>query len=99
MKLLVETTDDFMLFDTETHVWVDYNRPSVVPPSGFINSRAALGHLKILGQVNDEALDADFLLTWTESEGNQELAVSSYLDQYPLPVEPNAEPPKKGKRK
>jgi hypothetical protein len=85
MKLLVKTTGEFMLFDPTNGSWVQPDRPTVVPPSGFINSRAALGHVALLGQVNDDATDEAFLDTWNQAEKNEALAVDSFLSEFPLP--------------
>ena len=61
---------------------IDAYRPSVVRASDFISNRAAAGQVRILGQVNDEATDAEFEEYLNESNRDVELAVNSFLATY-----------------
>lgn len=89
MKLLVETTGQFMLIVPGSRDEISAHRPSVVSPSSFVNQRAAVGQLSTLGQVADEATDAEFGRYWHDS-GDRDLAISSFLEAFPVsgPIAP-----------
>jgi hypothetical protein len=100
MKLIVKTTDTFMLFDPESGDLVSESRPSVVKESSFIANRMSIGHLKLLGQVNDDATDSEFAKTWAETKDDEKLAIESFISEYPLPaVEGEEQKGGKGKGK
>jgi len=84
MKLLCETTDNFMLIDYfNGGDTVESYRPCVVRPSQFFQMHAAAHRLRIIAQVNDEATDQEFLSYLKDAE-DEELAVASFVDAYPL---------------
>lgn len=82
MKLLVETTGEFMLMDTSGRQEVQAARPSVVDNTNFINGRIASGFLKGLGPLKDDATDAEFAKYFDESKGDSNLAVESFLSTF-----------------
>lgn len=86
MKILCETNGSFQLVDFGNGGDViKADRPSVVSGSPFVSARAALGQLKVLGNVNDEATDAEFEEYFKASDSS-ELAVASFLEAYSTEV-------------
>lgn len=86
MKLLVETTGDFMLVDYGQGVDIESHRPSVVVSTSFVQSNIALGRLKVLGEVTDKATNADLLETIAGSK-NLSVATEAFLAEFnPKPV-------------
>lgn len=82
-KLLVETTGEFELVDfNEGGAIVAHNRPSVVNHSTFISSRTAVGQIRVLDNLTDEATDAEFEKYFKDSEGDVELALSAFKSAY-----------------
>lgn len=98
MKLLVETTADFMLMDMGGSQEIQAHRPAVVTKTPFINTRTADGQLDVLAQLSDEATDAEFAKYWVESE-DRDLAIAAFADAFS--PEPRAQPktPQRGKAK
>jgi hypothetical protein len=95
LKLLVETTGKFMLLDLGGNQQVPSQRPGVVARNTFIETRVAGDQLTILGQVSDEATDAEFAKYWAESE-DRDLAIESFMAAYPHEPKPAPAPaPKK----
>lgn len=86
MKILAETTGDFLLLDLSTGDTLEAHRPSVVSRSGFLDARIALHQVTKLADLPDDATDAEFAGYWTESEGDKALAVESYLSKFEAPV-------------
>jgi len=84
MKLLVETTGSFGLMDIGVRPpqEIAHNRPSVVISTEFIQTRIAKNQLKILGKLQDEATDAEFINFHADSKGDTELAVSSFMSKF-----------------
>lgn len=97
-KILVETTGSFMLQDSNGQE-VQANRPCVVRRSQFIHSRTALGQLKVLGQLKDEATDAEFLQYFRDSEGDAPLAVESFLSKFSVDAVSEKPKTRRGRRK
>jgi hypothetical protein len=81
VKILAETTGDFMLADMSTGHDIQAHRPSVVARSGFIDSRIALGQVTKVADVPDEATDEEFLAFWIDS-GDRDLAIASFLSKF-----------------
>jgi hypothetical protein len=81
MKILAETTGDFMLTDLSTGHDLQSTRPSVIARSYFIDSRIALGQVTKIADVPDEATDEEFLAFWIDS-GDRELAIASFLSKF-----------------
>lgn len=87
MKVLLETTGKFSLTDPSArNVVIRSSRPTVVEKTTFVHQRAILGQLRHLGDVNDDATDAEFKNYLTESDGNVQLAIESFLAAYPVHV-------------
>lgn len=63
--------------------------PAVVKMSGFIEQRLASRELKLLGNVNDAATQAEMDKYVADSEGDTDLAIASFLAAF----DENAEPP------
>lgn len=82
MKMLAETTGDFMLLDLGANQSMDAFRPSVVARSAFIDARIALSQIVKISDVPDDATDAEFAEYWDSADGDKELAVSSYLSKF-----------------
>jgi hypothetical protein len=98
MKVLVETTGDFMLMDTTGGQYVAPDRPSVVTNTSFIGGRVIQEFLTILGKVTDDATDEQFLEYFVESKGDSNLAVESFLSKFGIEaVTAKAKPEQKTK--
>ena len=95
MKMLAETSGEFMLLDIGEGQAIQSHRPSVVVLSGFIQSRIALGQITKVADVPQEATDAEFEAYWNDA-GDRDLAISSYLSKFEEAPKPKA-PAKKGK--
>lgn len=81
-KALVETTGSFQLMDfARGGAMAQAHRPSVVELSTFFQGRVANGNLKLLGRVNDEATDEEFVKYWEDSE-DATLAVEAFLASF-----------------
>lgn len=80
MKLLLETTGQFMLSHHGDEVQAE--RPSVVSNTNFFNHRIALGQVKILGKLTDDASDQEFLKYVVDSDWDLPLAVDSFLSKF-----------------
>ncbi len=94
MKLLAETTGEFMLVDSSSGESIPSSRPAVITVSQFYNSRIALNQVVKVSDVPDEASDEEFQKFWEDSDGDRDLAVASFLSSF------DAEAPKpKGRGK
>jgi hypothetical protein len=82
MKLLVETTGAFMLTDLASGQEVPSHRPAVVGHSNFFQHRVSLQQLRVLGELTDDATDAEFAKFLAESEGDTNLAVESFVSVF-----------------
>lgn len=102
MKLVLETTGDFQIYGMAPEQFAHHDRPSVVTQSSLMQQRLAAGQLRLLGSVNDSATDEDLVKTIDGAGGDHELAVASFLEEFPLegeakpkkPAKPVAEPTK-----
>lgn len=82
-KILAETTGEFELVDfSYGGAIVAHNRPSVVESTTFIQSRTALGQIRVLDTLTDEATDAEFEKYYLESDKDAELAISAFKTAY-----------------
>lgn len=82
MPVLLETTGSFQLID-ELGQLVPAHRPAVVEFSNLLQSRAVKGEILVVSnRLKTEATDAEFAKFWSESEGDRELAISSFLSAY-----------------
>ncbi len=94
MQNLVETTGEFMLVDPGTGNEIAHNRPSVCGATHFVASRVALGQVTVLSnQIPNDLTDKDFAKFWSESNGDKDLAVQSFLASFG-PKEEDQEAPK-----
>lgn len=86
MKILCETNGNFQLIDFGAGGnLIRAHRPSVVLGSSFVSSRAAIGQIKVLGNVSDEATDEEFEKYFDEA-GDAELAVAAFLEAFSTEV-------------
>lgn len=96
MKVICKTTGSFMLVDySNGGQTVKAGGAHVVTMTPFINSRAMIGQLQFMGEVTDEATDEELQAFIKDSDGDLDLAVSSFLGAYGLTA---AEPTPKGKK-
>lgn len=86
MKLLVETTGDFM-FQLAPGVEIPSHRPAVVDKSYFVASRLGSGELGQIAQLNDEATDEEFQKYWDESKTDEDPMKNDAEKQRDLAVE------------
>ena len=89
-KQLIETTGSFELVDyagTQTTL-IQASRPTVAESTPFVASRAAIGQIKFLENLNDEATDEEFAKYWSESNGDRALAIESFKAAYGIGAEP-----------
>lgn len=85
MKILCETTGAFQLVDFEMGgAVIRSHRPCVVSQSHFVSAHAAAGRIRVLGNVNDEATDAEFAKYVKESDGDLQLAIESFMASFAL---------------
>lgn len=97
MKVICETTGDFMLVDYSNNgQTVHAGEINVVEVTPFINSRAMIGQLRFLGEVNDEATDAELQKFIKEADDDVDLAIASFLSTFGLESAPVTS--KKGKK-
>lgn len=95
-KIIVKTTGDFMLMSPADRFEIEPGRPYVVPQCTFIDTFAALGRVSVLKtDLPDSATDKDWEGFWTESEGNLDLAIDSFMSTFEVEKE---EPALKGKK-
>jgi hypothetical protein len=95
-KLIVRTTGSFSLV-TDDGQYLDKKRGHVHANTAFIQQRLGSGELRILATVPDEATDAEFETYWRESNGDEALAVASFLSKFAPSEKPaHGEKPPKG---
>jgi hypothetical protein len=83
MKALVETTAPILIMDSLTGDVVEWNRPSVVTWSSFLEGRAGARQIRVLNpHLKDETSDADFVQYLKDSDGKMDLAVASFLAEF-----------------
>ena len=87
MKLLVQTSGDFGLYDMALGQDIAASRPSVVERSSFVTNQVGLGRLEILEALADEASDAPLAAARTEAE------LKAALDKLPRPAAPAPKSP------
>ena len=81
MKLVVRPSGEFSLIDPISRADIKKGRISVVSQTGFVSQRVSLGQLEMLGQLPDEAVEADFLATLKEFEDDVILAIEAYVSE------------------
>lgn len=83
MKLIVETTGEFMLMDPMSMNEVPPDRPAVFAPGAFVQQQMGLGQLRVLASdLPDEANDAEWAAWLHECEGNVPFAIESYKAKF-----------------
>lgn len=99
MPVLLETTGSFQLID-ELGQLVPAHRPAVVEFSNLLQSRAVKGEILVVSnRLKTEATDAEFAKFWSESEGDRELAIKSFLSAFELEAEVVESAPKTTKKR
>lgn len=100
MKLIVETKDNLQVYFPGPDNHARHDRLSVVVNSQVMQMKQAQGELIVRGQVNDDATDEKFVEHLAACEGDAELALASFVEEYPVEVqEPKAKPEPKAKGK
>ncbi len=99
MKILCETTGDFMLVDLTTGQEVSSTRPAVISMTNFFSQRSMIGQLRKLGDLTDEATDAEFAKYVTDSDGDIDLAVDAFLSSFGVEAPSEKAPAKRRKAK
>lgn len=80
MKLLIETTGDFLLLDPSSGLEIHWNRPTVSPMTNYIQHRMAFGQLNVIANdLGDDATDEEFEKYFLDSKRDQDLAVQSFI--------------------
>lgn len=97
MKLIVETTGDFQIYGSPAN-FARHDRPSVVHSGGLMEQRIGVGQLRILGQVSDDATDEALVEALEGAKGDTDLAVQSFISEFPLEA-PAAKEDKKAETK
>lgn len=77
MKILCEVTGEFSLFWGSE--WLNPDMPDVITPNEFWAARTAIGQVRVLGNLRDDATAAEWKRYWEECKGDRELAVDSFL--------------------
>lgn len=87
MKVIAKTTGPFELVDLFSQETLRHDRPAVVKWSSFFEAHVGAGRAEILlGQLPEEANDADFAEYWQE---NPEVAVDAYATSFAPPETPS----------
>jgi hypothetical protein len=94
-KLFVQTTGMFFLVDPNNRIEIQHSRPTVVEATDFVNARAAVGQIRVIGDAPDDANDVDFLKFFKDSDGDAELAMESYKSTFTTGGEVEEEKPKR----
>lgn len=86
MKLLIETTGNFLLIDfNQNGAHINSNRPTVIGKSAFIDQRMAMGQIKLFSNaIPDIVTDIQFEKYWAsclreDGTVDKELAIQSFL--------------------
>ena len=93
MKSLVETTGEFQLLLGDGRL-IRSQGYTVVERSEFVHARTVLGQVRTVGEVNDDATDEEWLKFVSESDGDLELALASFVSSFPTTGSKGAAPRK-----
>lgn len=97
MKAIVKTSKSIVLMDPLTKDVIEEHRPVLVNWTQFIQARVGQGEIVVLaGDLPSESSSEEFDEFWAASEGNEELAIESFLSSF---GEPESEEKPKGKKK
>lgn len=101
IKILAETKGSFQLVDlTYKGQLIRAQRPCVVENSNFVQDRIGRNQIRVISELKDEATDAEFVAYLTESKGDMDLAVDSFLSEFGKEaVEKEGKSTKRGGRK
>lgn len=89
MKALVETISNTILMDPLTGDLVEWNRPSVVSWSSYMEGRAGARQIRVLSpHLRDETTDQDYVDNLKACDGKAELALESFLSVFAVVEEP-----------
>jgi hypothetical protein len=92
MKQLVKSTGPHMYLDLANGQQVNAFRPSVIERTVFTQTLLAAQKIDLISaSLKDEATDEEFAKYVADSDGNVDLAVSSFVKTF-NPVEKVAEP-------
>lgn len=97
-KLLVETKGDIQVYGDGEELHAHFNRPSVVRQGNFMAGHVSSGNLILLGQLTDDATDAEFEKVWREAKTDEdrEKVKHAFAEKYaPGKAAPRNEAPKK----
>lgn len=100
IKLLVETKGEFQLLDLgHLGQLVAAHRPSVVENSNFVQDRIGRNQIRVIGELKDEATDAEFVAYSKEAGDDKQLAIDSFLAEFRADAaEERPAPKKRGKK-
>lgn len=82
MKQLVETTGQFELVDFENGTIIQADRPTVVVPTTFTSARAALGQVRFLANLKDEATDEEFAEYVKQTPDDIDFAIEAFKSAF-----------------
>ena len=83
MKILVSTNGQFMLRSQITGDEVAWNRASLVRNCNFLQTKIADGSVKLHAtDIPDTATDAEWAEWLVASDGNESLAIESFVSQF-----------------
>lgn len=81
MKILAQTTGNFMMLDIQPAQEVEPDRPTVIQTSPLVNAWVAKGKLEILAtDLPDEFTDLDFLAMWRANSQEALAKVKALVD-------------------
>ncbi len=100
MKIVVRPSGEFSLVDPQSGANMKKGRISVIPQTNFASQRVFIGQLEMLGQLPDDAVEADFLETLKEMDGDVGAAIEIYAAELGKGADPEGavkvSTPKKG---
>lgn len=103
MKLIVQPNGPHQVYAFTPEQHAHPGRPSVVRVSAFMDQHLARKSLILLGQVNDEATDAELVKYLAEAKGDTELALEAFRSAFPVNPQAEAEAettqPKRGRKR
>lgn len=84
MKALVKTLGSYMIMDiSQRNNIVEAERPSVIEMTAFMHHRSAVNQIQVIEKdLPEDATDENFLSFWKDAEGDEKLAVESFMSQF-----------------
>ena len=84
-KLIVKPVGPHMYIDITNGDHIPEGRPSVVFRTGFVMEKIGEGHIELITpNIPQEASNLEFQKYLSESDGDEKLAVASFLSQFGL---------------